>query len=235
MACRICLEQGGERYCKCSGTSAHAHEACLLKWISVSKRDECEICKHPFEFETSCEFSPTCRPTLKDISVSDSFPASVITFGFALLISGTVFLTNTIAPNYIITTVAQNIIFVVYTCLGAEVLHVATTLLLLESFASISICSLVFTPHVSNDMIRVCEGQCYATLGTFVMWLLHMPIKHSIRQSRTIMVYSQDECAPKDVDPSVPAHQSAKEQRARTPEKTETNESEGSNVLDERV
>lgn len=235
MACRICLEEGGERYCKCSGTSAHAHEACLLKWISVSKRDECEICKHPFEFETSCAFSPTCRPTLKDISVSDSFSVSIVTFMFAVLISGTTFVTNIIAPNYVVTAVAQNIIFVVYTCLGAEVLHVATTLLVMESFATVSICALVFTPQISTEMVRVCEGQCYAALGTFVMWLLHMPIKHSIQQHRNIMVYSQDESAPKDVDPSVPAHQPAKEQRARAPEEAEADESEGSNVLDERV
>ena len=63
MSCRICLEDGGQTFCKCSGTTALVHEKCLLKWIQVSKNKDCEICHTPFIFHTKRIFKPSCFKT----------------------------------------------------------------------------------------------------------------------------------------------------------------------------
>ena len=57
MACRICLdtEQPFVQPCKCSGSMADVHEACLLQWLDVkqSQRPVCELCKTPFRIRYS--------------------------------------------------------------------------------------------------------------------------------------------------------------------------------------
>lgn len=51
MTCRICLEEGDLiQPCHCTGTTAHVHEECLLKWLAVSNRTNCEICHYEYEF-----------------------------------------------------------------------------------------------------------------------------------------------------------------------------------------
>ena len=54
MTCRICLDEDNLENliqpCDCTGTAAYVHEECLLNWLKVSKRTDCEICK--FEYDT---------------------------------------------------------------------------------------------------------------------------------------------------------------------------------------
>mgnify|MGYP000915443079 CR=1 FL=1 len=50
MTCRICLDDGDMiQPCNCTGTTAYVHEECLMKWLTISERRDCEICK--FEYE----------------------------------------------------------------------------------------------------------------------------------------------------------------------------------------
>ena len=44
--CRICLEDNDEliKPCKCNGTIAYVHKACLETWINASGSNHCEIC-----------------------------------------------------------------------------------------------------------------------------------------------------------------------------------------------
>jgi hypothetical protein len=44
--CRICLEPGGNMIqpCNCCGSTANVHKDCLVKWLEVSQRRDCEIC-----------------------------------------------------------------------------------------------------------------------------------------------------------------------------------------------
>ena len=58
MSCRICLDDGGITPCDCAGTQAYVHEKCLLKWIQMSGRTECEICHAKYQLATRC----ACRP-----------------------------------------------------------------------------------------------------------------------------------------------------------------------------
>ena len=51
MTCRICLEDGDLiQPCLCAGTAAHVHEECLIKWLAISNRTDCEICKYEYDF-----------------------------------------------------------------------------------------------------------------------------------------------------------------------------------------
>ena len=45
MTCRICLEPNDLiSVCNCDGTSKWVHEECIKKWVSIRRRDTCEIC-----------------------------------------------------------------------------------------------------------------------------------------------------------------------------------------------
>ena len=54
MTCRICIDEDDLENliqpCHCTGSTAYVHEKCLMKWLTVSNRTNCEICK--FEYET---------------------------------------------------------------------------------------------------------------------------------------------------------------------------------------
>lgn len=54
--CRVCRsgeEPGSPLYkpCKCSGSISWIHQDCLESWLSVSRAQRCELCKHPFKWE----------------------------------------------------------------------------------------------------------------------------------------------------------------------------------------
>lgn len=57
LMCRIChggFEEGELiRPCKCTGTVKHAHQNCILHWVSKSGNQNCELCK--FKFRTRKE------------------------------------------------------------------------------------------------------------------------------------------------------------------------------------
>ncbi len=51
--CRICYEGDGElrRPCRCSGSVAHVHEACLQQWLTTRETNSrCELCHTRFRF-----------------------------------------------------------------------------------------------------------------------------------------------------------------------------------------
>ena len=51
--CRICTEPVDHeiKFCKCSGYVAIVHKECLLKWLSMSNKDHCEICHYKFNLK----------------------------------------------------------------------------------------------------------------------------------------------------------------------------------------
>ena len=64
MTCRICLEEDGDfiQPCHCKGTSADVHPDCLIKWLEISGKTECEICKHEFNVEDVTYFKCVVFP-----------------------------------------------------------------------------------------------------------------------------------------------------------------------------
>ena len=76
MTCRICLEDGDLiQPCDCKGTSAYVHEKCLLKWLNVSDRTDCEICKFEYDCVDVEEDKIVYCPTVR---LSDSSDHSVV-------------------------------------------------------------------------------------------------------------------------------------------------------------
>lgn len=64
MLCRICYEEDGEliSVCQCSGSAGLVHSKCIEKWIIISGRKHCEICKEKYtiQIETPLQCSPAC-------------------------------------------------------------------------------------------------------------------------------------------------------------------------------
>lgn len=82
MTCRICLEDDDLiSPCKCSGTAAYVHEECLVKWMNVSGRSDCEICKHEYVFEEVEERQCVVCPKWSLESPYTSFLFFFILFG----------------------------------------------------------------------------------------------------------------------------------------------------------
>jgi E3 ubiquitin-protein ligase DOA10 len=52
-SCRICFDEGEDLLtpCACKGSAAHIHGECLAKWLQISKKMECDICKTPYGAE----------------------------------------------------------------------------------------------------------------------------------------------------------------------------------------
>ncbi|CAD6193644.1 unnamed protein product [Caenorhabditis auriculariae] len=66
--CRICQSDSGlmVRPCDCAGTMGDIHENCLSRWVAMSHKNDCEICKKPYAKSGSQfkKFSEWTRPKL---------------------------------------------------------------------------------------------------------------------------------------------------------------------------
>lgn len=53
MSCRICLEETGSfiQPCNCKGSTGNVHPDCLIKWLEISGKEQCEICMHEYKIE----------------------------------------------------------------------------------------------------------------------------------------------------------------------------------------
>lgn len=81
MTCRICLDEGDLiQPCNCTGTTAYVHEECLIKWLTISDRRDCEICKFEYEIiEVEEEKKVGC--TVNVFSKNSDATAIVLTVG----------------------------------------------------------------------------------------------------------------------------------------------------------
>lgn len=77
LMCRIChsgFEEGELiRPCKCTGTVKHAHQSCILNWVSKSGNQNCELCK--FKFRTrkesvKCFWKVSCHDHTFNLNLS---------------------------------------------------------------------------------------------------------------------------------------------------------------------
>lgn len=96
--CRICLE-GGEliQPCKCKGTSANVHVECLQRWLDVSGRTSCEICKHRYEIEEMTVYGcDPCPPFHMASNASSNKLLVLIGFLFFFLMTSFALITNEI-------------------------------------------------------------------------------------------------------------------------------------------
>ena len=53
--CRICYNENEQNNlinpCKCKGTMKWVHKKCLLKWLDISKKTNCQQCKYKFKLK----------------------------------------------------------------------------------------------------------------------------------------------------------------------------------------
>ena len=56
--CRICTEpvEDEMNFCRCTGYTAIVHKECLLKWLLISNKTQCEICNQKFNLHVSKEY-----------------------------------------------------------------------------------------------------------------------------------------------------------------------------------
>lgn len=106
--CRICLEDGGQHFCSCSGSCALVHIECLQKWIDVSHRDSCEIClaKYTFPQKFKCRF----HLRLSDVRLSKHTNISVLCccLGFVLFMLN--FFFSLVLGSHMVNIIASNIV-----------------------------------------------------------------------------------------------------------------------------
>jgi len=80
-SCRICFEPDNLiQPCNCTGTAAHVHKECLMKWLKVSKKQECEICRFQYII---IEKEPEKKYMFAGDAIMDNF---VLICGFLLFI-----------------------------------------------------------------------------------------------------------------------------------------------------
>ena len=52
-SCRICFDEGEDLLtpCACKGSAAYIHSECLGRWLEISNKTTCDICKTPYGAE----------------------------------------------------------------------------------------------------------------------------------------------------------------------------------------
>ena len=88
MTCRICFEDGELiQPCHCKGSTAYVHEHCLIKWLTVSNRTDCEICKFEYgHIEIEEHKKEFCPPwSFADSTLANAFVLFVGVFGHFVL------------------------------------------------------------------------------------------------------------------------------------------------------
>ena len=93
--CRVCRmeasAEAGELYapCLCAGSMQFVHQACLTRWLQVTHRDYCELCKHRFAFKAVyAEDAPRVLGPIEFAGGVVRESASALGLGFRLLLVG---------------------------------------------------------------------------------------------------------------------------------------------------
>ena len=81
--------------CKCKGTAANVHVECLQRWLEVSERTSCEICKHRYDIEElSVRECDLCPPFRMAESAHMSKLLFIMGFSFFFLMTSFALITN---------------------------------------------------------------------------------------------------------------------------------------------
>nr|AAD45535.1 zinc finger protein STAT-B [Caenorhabditis elegans] len=85
--CRICQMHEGDmvRPCDCAGTMGDVHEECLTKWVNMSNKKTCEICKSEYT-NSGAQFKPIKQWSKPKCSLNNIFHVLIIVL-LGLLIS----------------------------------------------------------------------------------------------------------------------------------------------------
>lgn len=133
--CRICLE-GGEliQPCSCKGTAANVHAKCLLRWLAVSGRTSCEICKHPYDIEEEVESRCILCPSFRTAD-TNSFQNLVFVVGFIFffLMSAFALLSELSVEVFVVVNLMQPLLLF---CMDCEDMHPGESLFVWKIMSS---------------------------------------------------------------------------------------------------
>ncbi|XP_074644624.1 E3 ubiquitin-protein ligase MARCHF6-like isoform X2 [Tubulanus polymorphus] len=82
--CRVCRSEGTQEKplfypCVCTGSIKYIHQDCLVQWLRYSRKEYCELCKHPFAF------TPIYSPDMpKRLPIKDIFSGLFVSVGRAV-------------------------------------------------------------------------------------------------------------------------------------------------------
>ena len=199
--CRICLEPGGNSFCKCAGTLAHVHEECLLKWLRVSKRKDCEICKHTFEYNKTCK--PKCTLTNQDFTLSDDSSVQCLLIMYTLAATFAIFILNLLLSSYTAGFFASHALILLMLAVTYKECYTVTTLLFMQWVSTVGQCVFVFDVQAPTfrEAVRISNIQTMCLGASCFLWAVSVFYRHSCSAISSIkMVYSSTINPLHDVD-----------------------------------
>ena len=212
MTCRICLEPGGQTFCRCKGTAGNVHQECLLKWLEVSRRDHCEICNYTFQRQNKCVVKPTCTCTESDIFVASNVNNIVIIFVLGSFISTGFIFMYLARGEYLIINISWLITNAITSILLRHFGHCINIFILYTCFTTLI--TALFSVHMGlrssfETTVLVNNINIMTLMISFIVWVLIWISRHTIQTVGKIMVYSDSEHL-QNVDP--PLHHDEPEQ-----------------------
>ena len=179
MECRICFEQGGMfvKPCKCKGDT-NVHEHCLRKWIEISKRENCEICKTTYrqreifawQFDKYCKGCRNCKLSKADLSVTFA------SFALSFFILITIDLNDILLMSSIVCS-GMYILFLLFSLKKFQMFHLDTLFWLKLSY-SIPLWIVLFILFLQG--LNDCSINCFTVLKECVPSCIHYQKKELI-------------------------------------------------------
>lgn len=202
MTCRICLEPGGQTFCKCNGTVGLVHHDCLMKWLKVSHRDSCEICKH--EFQTKTRIHPSCTLTAGDILLSEKPCTNVVILCISMLSASIFICMFFIIKSYLSITIAWSIGNLLLTICTYNQTYPVNVFIYLTCIMTLTAGFFATGNRTNYELVTSSIICMYTLLGACVVWLIRYIVQKCFNNSLTeIMVYKQDNSNTNHVDPRV--------------------------------
>lgn len=202
MTCRICLEPGGQSFCKCKGTSGLVHHACLKKWLELSERDACEICK--YEFKTTTKLKPTCTFTSGDVLLAETPMANAVMLCIALLSASIFVCMCFLLKEYLSVTIAWIIANIVVTLCTYNNTHPVNVFIFYTCITTVSTGFFAIGNRNKQELV-LCSIICMYTLVlSCILWCLRYILYNCFANAVSeIKVYKHEETNTNHVDSPV--------------------------------
>lgn len=190
IACRICMEPGGERFCNCKGSTGYVHRHCLTKWLKVSNRDECEICNYTFKVEITRNTKPYQCCSTRDFFQSNDIEIATVSIIAALSGFVTSLVFGIITREYLACLIMVNGFQLIIMCAILEKARLHNVALLWSTLNALSIILAMLPPLIMNEPVDATAVQIQLSIWilSLLIWCvvtIHTRIYVSLR---TIMV-----------------------------------------------
>ena len=202
MSCRICFESQEPLYspCRCDGSIKYIHEECLLKWVLVTDRSTCELCKERYTFDYN-------QPLEKDILIDPLRHYFLVnpSWHIASFCSFTIIFQQyfQLAPTNTLFTIIQltyhSTYLVLWYLYSKHTIYqwpryshhfrhgYGTVTLLVHGILLSTLLILSLLTSLTSLVFLCIANQCF--LGVYP--ILHSTIVHTMNQSRTIVIQNR--------------------------------------------